>query len=164
MLQTSCKICQKIFYVKPSWIKKGWGKYCSRKCQFIGQKTGQILRCFLCANKIYRMKGEIDGSKSKKYFCTKSCQTRWRNSIFSGEKHKNWKGGESTYRNILTRNKVPMECKRCKISDDRILAVHHIDKNRKNNTLHNLIWLCHNCHYLIHHDNVEWEKIMGILV
>jgi len=32
----------------------------------------------------------------------------------------------------------------------------HIDSNRKNNNLNNLIWLCMNCYYLVHN---HYEKI-----
>jgi predicted HNH restriction endonuclease len=44
-----------------------------------------------------------------------------------------------------------MVCVLCKVSDKRILAVHHKDNNRKNNKVENLVWLCHNCHILVHH-------------
>lgn len=60
---------------------------------------------------------------------------------------------------MLGRNKIPKICTLCKTEDSRILAVHHIDKNRRNNDLKNLIWLCHNCHFLVHHYDVEREKI-----
>lgn len=35
----SCKICNKIFTVKTSVFNKGGGKYCSKKCMIIHQKT-----------------------------------------------------------------------------------------------------------------------------
>jgi hypothetical protein len=34
-----------------------------------------------------------------------------------------------------------------------------VDGNRKNSEVRNLEWLCHNCHYLVHHDTVEKLKI-----
>ena len=43
-------------------------------------------------------------------------------------------------------------CGICKISDKRVLVVHHVDSNRKNNTFKNLMWLCRNCHCLVHFD------------
>jgi predicted HNH restriction endonuclease len=30
-----------------------------------------------------------------------------------------------------------------------------VDKNRKNNKIKNLIWLCRNCHFLIHNYPVK---------
>jgi hypothetical protein len=32
-----------------------------------------------------------------------------------------------------------------------MLAVHHLDEDRANNAVDNLVWMCHNCHHLIHH-------------
>lgn len=115
--------------------------------------------------KVYKSAADLKKSKSKKFFCSKLCQTIWRNSIvYIGSNHSNWKGGETTYRNILIRAKLPKICKRCKNNDERLLAVHHVDSNRKNNNLKNLTWLCYNCHHLIHRDIKERQKFMEILV
>lgn len=160
-----CKICKSEFYAKPNWLKIGYGKYCSRKCHHESQKNGRIVKCFICGKDTYRANKDLLKSKSKKYFCSKSCQTIWRNTIvFIGSNHSNWRGGESTYRNILIRNKISKSCKLCMIKDGRVLTAHHIDSNRKNNELNNLVWLCHNCHYLVHHDIKEGRKLMEILV
>jgi 5-methylcytosine-specific restriction endonuclease McrA len=52
-------------------------------------------------------------------------------------------------------------CRHCGLTDARVLSVHHLDSNRSNNRLDNLIWLCHNCHYLIHHHDDEREALMA---
>ena len=156
-----CKICRTAFYAKPFWIKRGYGNYCSQKCQYAGRKTGKHVNCFTCGETVYRPLSKLLRVKSKKYFCTKSCQTRWRNTYFSGERHANFiNGNHIRYRNILIRHKVPQICTLCKIRNRRILAVHHIDRNHKNNTLKNLAWLCHNCHFLVHHYDTEQERLM----
>lgn len=51
-------------------------------------------------------------------------------------------------------------CAKCKSTDKRILAVHHKDRNRQNNTVSNLVWLCHNCHFLVHHYKSEAGKFL----
>ena len=86
------------------------------------------------------------------YFCSKSCQTHWRNGFFIGKKHSNWTTGISIYRKIIERTGVITACVRCKLVDKRVLSVHHIDHNRLNNDKTNLVWLCFNCHFLVHHD------------
>lgn len=165
MPDVKCKLCEKYFYAKPNWIKKGWGKFCSRKCYSESNKKGEIVNCFICEKKVYKSRKALKGSKSKKYFCGKSCQTVWRNSIvFVGSNHSNWKGGEFTYKNILLKNKMPRLCKLCNEKDIRLLLVHHLDNNRKNNDVKNLIWLCHNCHFLVHHYDKEKKKLMVTLV
>ena len=164
MVTVSCKICSKKFIAKPSWIKNGYGKYCSRACGHKANRTGKIVPCSLCGTEVYKRQKALKGSQSGKLFCSKSCQTKWRNSEFKGEKHANWKEGLHAYRRIMTQSKKVQVCKLCKIVDFRVLAVHHVDENRKNNTIENLEWLCHNCHHLVHHYKVEQEKLMAIIV
>lgn len=164
MPNVKCKLCKKEFHVKPSWLKYGNGKYCSSKCQYEGRKNGINVKCFICSKEVYKPKGILEKSKSKKYFCSKSCQTKWRNTEFIGTKHANWINGESTYRNILERADIKKLCYRCGNKDKRILAVHHIDLNHKNNRLENLAWLCHNCHHLVHHYKNERDKFMVAIV
>lgn len=156
-----CRSCRKAFYAKPSWIKNGYGKYCSRKCSHESQKNGRTFSCFTCGKTIYRSVQHQGRSKSGKYFCGKSCQTMWRNSIVHvGENHANWKNGINVYRNILKRGGGKLACAKCQTNDTRILAVHHKDKDRQNNSLPNLLWLCHNCHFLVHHYNDESQGFL----
>jgi len=150
MPQVKCKICDKEFYVKPSHQKLGYGKYCSRNCQRKGQVKGKYVLCEFCGKEIWRIPRDIKRSKSNKFFCSKSCQTKWRNKLFSGNKHANWKGGEYTYHRIMREHNIRAICSRCGIDDKKVLVIHHKDHNRKNNNIDNLVWLCRNCHYLTH--------------
>ena len=163
MPMVKCLICLKEFYGKPYFLKIGQAKYCSQECMRIGSKTGKVVNCYACGKEVYKTKKALRVSKSKTYFCTKSCQTKWRNSFFIGPKHANWKDGRYSYKSVMLRNKVPKICKLCKNRDSRVLAVHHLDHNKRNSDLSNLIWLCHNCHFLVHHDK-ETIKNMEALV
>ncbi len=156
----SCKLCAETFHVKPSHLKMGYGKYCSAKCQYKARKTGKMVVCYICGKDTYKTIKALRNSKSKKYFCGKSCQTKWRNSEFIGSKHANFVNGYASYRTILSRDKIPKICILCQTIDKRILLVHHIDENHYNNNLKNLSWLCHNCHFLVHHDKVEKVKFL----
>ena len=161
----NCEKCKKEFYAKPSWLEKGWGKYCSPKCHHEGLKKGKFVVCSICHKKIWRKPRQLKHSKSGKYFCNKSCQTLWRNTIvFVGENHPNWKTGERNYGQILDRNKREQVCVLCKNKDKRVLAVHHLDGNKKNVELKNLIWLCWNCHFLVHHDKDTKKRLMAVVV
>ena len=164
MAIVKCKQCDKEFYAKPSWLKNGFGKYCSRKCSHESARNGMVVKCFVCKKDIYKSKKAIDGSKSKKYFCDKSCQTTWRNSmVFIGKNHSNWKDGKTTYRSVLIKSKGEKKCTLCNNNDTRLLAAHHLDKNRMNNDISNLIWLCHNCHFLVHHYIKEKGALVKII-
>jgi len=155
-----CQLCSKEFYGKPSHIKIGYAKYCSSACQYQARKKGAIVPCDICGKETYKQLKQLTKSKSGKFFCSKSCQTVWRNQEFIGAKHANWKMGLFAYRSVLSRHKIPKFCILCKTKDQRVLAVHHIDKNRKNNNISNLSWLCHNCHFLVHHNKEESLKFV----
>jgi hypothetical protein len=161
MTIVSCERCKKEFYAKPSWIKKGQGKYCSRKCGHESKKNGKIVKCYICKKEVYKKRKNIEGSKSGKLFCSKRCSLNWKNTTLIGEKHNNWKhgGNSSSYRNIIKRSSREIVCQICGNGDFRVLDVHHKDRNRRNNKLNNLIWLCCNCHFLVHHYVKEGKKL-----
>lgn len=153
-----CSICSKDFYVKPSHLKLGYGKFCSKECKNKAQRKGHLIICDICGQESWKQPKALKNSKSGKFFCSKTCQTKWRNKYYSGELHANWCGGESTYQKIMAENKIKPFCRMCKEKDKRVLIIHHKDCNRKNNVISNLIWLCRNCHYLVHGYKVNIEK------
>ena len=147
-----CTICDKEFHTKPRYIKKGWGKYCSNKCQFESQKSGEYFKCSECGKKIYRTLSAIKKSKNNVFFCSKKCTCSWMNKNRKrGENSNNWISGRASYREIMKRSEKQKICTKCKIKDERILVVHHKDRNRENNHIDNLEWMCRNCHYLEHY-------------
>ncbi len=153
-----CQACKKSFPVKPVFVRRGQAKFCSLACKYVGTRTGKMVSCFQCGREVYRKPRLLRLSKSKLFFCTKSCQTKWRNEFFVGPKHPNWKHGRSAYQSVLKRARRPALCEVCNTKDSRVLAVHHKDRNRLNNNLDNLAWLCHNCHFLVHHYDEGREK------
>lgn len=163
-MQINCSKCFKRFSIKPSRLKDGYKKYCSRSCAHSSTRLGKDVTCHACETTVYKSLKAISGSKSGTFFCTKSCQTIWRNKIYVREKHANWKGGHSSYRELLLRSDTSPTCALCDAADVRILAAHHIDEDRSNNTIENLAWLCHNCHHLVHHHGDEHKKFMAAIV
>ncbi len=133
-----CKYCSKAFLVKPSVRMRGNGKFCVLACYRASIHTGKSVYCITCQKTTYRRGKDLMRSKSKKFFCSKKCQTIWRNQLYRGSAHKNFKTGKSSYRNIMIRSDQQRACQVCGMKDIRILIVHHIDKDRENNTLVNL--------------------------
>src|SRR3989344_2956539 len=162
MTHVSCAVCGKEYYAKPWHLKIGWAKYCSRACTNIGVRKGKEVKCSICGKAIYRQPKDLLRSKSEKYFCSKHCQTLWRNHTFVGELHGNYKSGRAAYRSILSRTERERICQLCRTDDTRLLQVHHIDRDRTNNKTMNLAWLCLNCHFLVHHYDVGRDR--GLLV
>lgn len=78
--------------------------------------------------------------------CSYSCS----NTYFrSGENNPNWGGGERAYRKRALSH-YGSKCSKCGIEDTRVLEVHHINHNRDDNNIDNLIVLCANCHLITH--------------
>jgi len=157
MPEIPCGVCGGIFYAKPSHQSLGWGKYCSVKCRSKAQLKGKTVECLTCHKQVYKSPAQIKHSRSGSFFCSKSCQAISRNSSYTSQDHPNWTTGITVYRDILLRSGVNQVCSCCNIDDIRVLVVHHLDHNRHNNLVSNLIWVCLNCHHLIHHDK-EYER------
>ena len=162
MVWVNCAVCSKEYYAKPWHVKIGWARHCSRVCANIGVRKGKEVKCAICDKDIYRSPKMLKRSKSAKYFCSKHCQTLWRNTTFVGEMHGNFNNGRAAYRNILARTGRERICEICRTSDTRILQAHHIDRDRTNNKAENLVWLCLNCHFLVHHYDVGRDR--GLLI
>lgn len=146
MVKVECNNCKIIFSKKPSHIAKSVHNYCSRKCAALARRNGKEVSCKLCGVKVYRSAQFL--KKNKKFFCSRGCSIKNLNNRY-GKNHPNWNGGLFSYRNLME-NKRVSTCMNCGIEDKRMLVVHHIDGNRENNTIKNLVWLCYNCHHLVH--------------
>lgn len=162
MINRKCLVCAKDFYSKPSWINKGGGKYCSVQCRALAKRKGEVVRCFNCKKEVYKSLKDLKKSKSKNYFCGRECSLKWNASLHIGEDSSNWKGGKSSYKSILSREEVKKACVLCGKDYLKILSVHHLDQNRNNNNVRNLVWLCQNCHFLVHHYSTEKQKLFNI--
>lgn len=56
---------------------------------------------------------------------------------------------------ILIDGNIKPICRLCGYSEIRALDVHHLDETKSHNTVDNLVWLCRNCHHLVHCHNVK---------
>lgn len=81
-----------------------------------------------------------------KTYCSQKCANR--GTAKFGEEHRNWTGTNYAKRCFDKWGKACVVC-------GELVAVHahHIDKNRKNNSLNNLMPLCANHHYYIHSEH-----------
>ena len=86
------------------------------------------------------------------------------------ENNPSWKGGKSfelyglEFNNKLKeqiRKRDGYVCQECGLpecSNNRNLDIHHIDYNKKNNHLNNLISLCHDCHLKTNFKRKDWKN------
>ncbi len=76
-----CLICAKIFYVKPSYIKKA--KYCSRKCRCESRKIPESkvkLKCKFCKKEYITERSHIKWRGSA--YCSKVCVKKYKKTKF----------------------------------------------------------------------------------
>lgn len=78
-------------------------------------------------------------------------KTMHEKNLWSLDKNPRWKGGKAIY-NKLALEHYGKNCQECGIYDDRLkkMHVHHIDHDRLNNKLDNLMVLCAKCHKAKH--------------
>lgn len=114
------------------------------------------LREVTCKNCGKTFKVKPNREKEAK-FCSNKCQ----GEAMKGKNHWNWKGGFRDNRDSEWRQEIRPKvlerdnhkCQKCGMTNKehksefgQELQVHHIDSNRENNSLDNLITLCEYCH------------------
>ena len=120
------------------------------------------------------------GYKVPKKVCEKMSKTRIEQGTFKGknnpnwgkfrEKNPNWKDGasfepyglefDSSLREQV-RFREKYKCKLCdcsQLENGQQLEVHHIDYDKKNNNLNNLVALCIHCHRKTNGNRKHWTK------
>jgi len=75
-----------------------------------------------------------------------------RQGKFLGPENPNYKYGQRIYRKLAL-NHFGHKCRLC--GKEEKLCVHHIDGNRLNNQLNNLMVICYDCHWAVHHKKVN---------
>lgn len=105
--------------------------------------------CAYCHNKFFRAPSKLGNSKSGLLFCCREHKDLAQR-IDSGEKFNSIRpdhyNNGMNYREKALRE-YQHKCAICNWNEDTdVLEVHHIDENRQNNELDNLIILCPICH------------------
>lgn len=138
------------------YIKRGYNPKC-KLTQFKKGSSGFIGKHTEATKKKIRESRAKQGSnvwnKGKEYLAIR------------GEKHPNWKGGKSfepytiEWRPQLkkqVKERDGMLCQLCFTS--KKLSVHHIDYNKANCSLTNLITLCLGCNSKVNYGRKDWEN------
>jgi len=50
-------------------------------------------------------------------------------------------------------------CDCCELINPKVIQIHHIDRDKNNNNITNLIGICSNCHFLVHKGDIEINNI-----
>jgi hypothetical protein len=154
-----CLQCKKHFTLPYSRYAQGRGYFCSKHCKDINsamkEKTG------IAQKESYKHRPHPKGMLGKTAWNKGGC-----NYWALKEKNPNWNGGSSyeeygykwnasLRRKIRERDKhACQECGENKLE----LVIHHIDYDKQNNVLLNLITLCRSCHSKTNFNRQDWKK------
>jgi len=108
----NCLVCNNEFMLYPSYLKKGGGKFCSRKCygrwaskNMQGEKAkawkgGKMVRtCISCKKGFKKHPSRLKDGKG--IFCSKKCRGLWIKKYQSGKNSPNWKDGSTPINKII---------------------------------------------------------------
>lgn len=151
-IRVNCYCCEKSFLKQKRSVKRI--NYCSKKCSSQNRRNQQKIKCDNpnCNALFERVNNKI---KSTYNFCSRKCKDESQkvenNSNYT---LKHYKDGSTTYRKKAFEYYPPC-CYVCKEWDKDILIVHHIDEDRNNNEIENLVILCVNDHLKVHKNKLS---------
>jgi hypothetical protein len=154
-----CKHCSSVFEARPAAVNRGDAKFCSISCgaSYHGirrvDKTPNA-QCAQCQTSIYINKKRREASKSGLFFCNMKCKyTAQRIGGIKEIMPAHYGTGNSPYyyRKQAFENHEA-KCGHCGWDKYKeVLHVHHMDRDRNNNTPENLMPLCPTCHEVEHY-------------
>jgi len=188
-----CLWCRNEFWEWPSEMKKR--TYCSRSCSSKAlmllkkqqlspaYKGGGILTtCGYCNKSLTVPKYRIKKAKYGKVFCNRHCHYDWMSDHLTRENALAWKGGNPQPKYPSKFNKRLKEmirerdgycCKGCGKTNEeeyrnlhKNLCIHHIDYNRDNLDLSNLVTVCTCCNVTANtkSQRIKWMNFYSSLL
>lgn len=158
MVETNCLYCNSLFFARPSDLKRGHSKFCSRKCSGLHQRISRKIdrstlqpnaQCAFCQVEFYMKPSSKKNSRSGLYFCCREHKdVAQRIGGIKQIQPPHYSDAKRAYRTLALRT-YGEQCQDCGYDKYvQILEVHHIDGDRTNNKIENLRVLCKNCHGL----------------
>jgi hypothetical protein len=168
MPRINCQNCGTEFHAAASVLRRGGGKFCSLDCKNAACRRGETRQCPACGKEFYLEPWAM--RREWFVFCSKQCLDR---SKIKGEIRECHHCGKDVHRRLAdirkSRSKLFFCNHSCRASwTNRLRAGEKhpnwkLDQDRTNNRLENLVWMCHNCHHLIHHFTAEMNDFMATL-
>lgn len=156
----NCLNCDKKFVVDRSALQRSYkkskheGRFCSLSCAAKYRskyylKPEPNVECAYCGKLFYKNKSKQTKSKSGLFFCCREHKDSAQKIGGIAEimpPHYGVANGKNTFRKEALKM-LPNKCTNCNYDKYiEVLEVHHKDRNRKNNSITNLEFLCPTCH------------------
>lgn len=152
MVNKECEQCGASHEVRKADLKRGHGRFCSRKCSAVWNganrtKKKSNVECAQCGTAFYKSESRKKLSKSGLFFCSRSCKDEAQRIGGTKEIMPAHYGAGGGYRTACFAHHE----KKCVVcGEDKIVAVHHYDENHHNNDPANLVPLCPTHHQYVH--------------
>jgi hypothetical protein len=176
-----CVWCGESFRATRYRVARGRGRFCSRICKdkwwsasqqgsnCTFWKGGLITTvCLWCGKEFKAKPSWLAAGKAK--FCSRACYGHWQSENRVGKRAANWRGGLAVYSyppafnsslKQRVRGRDGYACAICKMPEhDYAHHIHHIDYDKQNNSLANLLELCHNCHVKTNGNRDYWQRVL----
>ena len=159
-----CDNCGGIIEVQLSRYKTFNYHFCNQDCEYEWMKKSVKVTCDLCGKEFERTLSQY--KRGNVFFCSRKCSENGKKL----NKHWNWQGGKSfekygvDFDNVLkelVRKRDEHTCQECQFTEKQLgykLNIHHIDYDKRNNKMNNLISLCNNCHSQSNYSRDDWVK------
>jgi len=172
-----CKECGKEFITR----KDQPNTFCNKKCshKFWSKSHRVDIVCAWC-NKVFskQVSKSTYGSKSGLRFCCRKCKDQAQKlgglkeimpPHYGTAKYGydiNGNGIYSKYEAAIYRKlfeEQELVCQRCGYKEFvGSIHIHHMDEQKENNQKFNLVPLCANCHFALHHNRWVLEELNGV--
>lgn len=163
-----CEVCGKEFLRAPSVIKGHI--LCSKECFVEFQRKTIHVKCDYCGKELTRSPSLLHEHN----FCNPQCIGKWNSKNRLREKAANYRTGTTTRNGYILELKNDERYSGTHISQHRLVmekhlgrnlskdeVVHHIDKNKSNNNIENLMLLTKSDHARIH-SKERWDNFHGL--
>lgn len=144
--------------------RKSVGRFCSKDCAstYHGKTHSVDVVCKWCSKQFRKRLSNLPKSKSGLYFCTRACKDEAQKLGGIKEIQPPHYGTSTIVDYRAKFDSEDLVCTRCGYNEFRCaIDIHHIDKNRDNNDIANLVPLCSCCHMSLHRGAWKIEEIMG---
>jgi endogenous inhibitor of DNA gyrase (YacG/DUF329 family) len=161
-IESKCKYCGKKIVVEKNQI--GDKSFCSYECKSKSQIKRLSVKCIICGRATEKPLAQYMRNATKRFVCSKECFS----TLMSGSSNPSWRNGKSfePYTASFTealkeyiRNRDDGRCMVCYIKHEdgkKKFPVHHVDYDKSNCDVLNLITLCPSCHGKTTKDRQIW--------
>jgi hypothetical protein len=144
--EVKCVFCGITFLKPTKFVKIGVDNFCCTEHYHLFKRNGETVICANCGISKVVSRSKYEKCKSKKFFCSRKCQSLSQCYDSGIDYLSNYGNGNSLYRTNALKH-YGSKCEQCGYDEyESILEVHHIDFDRNNNNIENLSVLCCRCH------------------